>query len=422
MNIPLLNESQSVNFKDILDMMMDDGKQLLEDVVAGMGDVADRAEGLLLTGVSPATELAKLIEQRNYDLVIIGNRGLSGVQEYMGSVSHKVLHGSTAPGAHREVALVSEEAVRTRKNVLLLFSKPPAPGLVKTRLTTLKDGVFAPEVASALYHCMLFDVVEICCAALATLEARAAGADAGAAAAMAAGAEEATETRAAGNPRRSVPASRCATNTSWSSPPRRQRTWTSCGSCSKTQALGRASLVLIADEGASFDEHYNHAFAQAWERGADAVLSMGADMPALTTADVIGGFEALHRLDGVPGGGIVLAPDQEMGVSIVGWTRATAFDHAGVFYNQEGLTVLPAYIAKARERNLPALYLPAVPDVDTMADLMHNVTLVEALNYCAAFDGNTPPWRTADALAQMGWSEVRVPPNDLHDPREEIDR
>ena len=57
-----------------------------------------------------------------------------------------------------------------------------------------------------------------------------------------------------------------------------------------------------------------------------------------------------------------------------------------------------------------------------MADLMHNVTLVEALNYCAAFDGNTPPWRTADALAQMGWSEVRVPPNDLHDPREEIDR
>lgn len=81
-------------------------------------------------------------------------------------------------------------------------------------------------------------------------------------------------------------------------------------------------------------------------------------------------------------------------MSIVGWTRATAFDHAGVFYNQEGLTVLPAYIAKARERNLPALYLPAVPDVDTMADLMHNVTLVEALNYCAAFDGNTPPWRT----------------------------
>ena len=55
------------------------------------------ADALLLTGVSPANELIKLIEQRGYDLVVIGSRGLSGVQEYLGSVSHKVLHGSTAP-------------------------------------------------------------------------------------------------------------------------------------------------------------------------------------------------------------------------------------------------------------------------------------------------------------------------------------
>ena len=111
-----------------------------------------------------------------------------------------------------------------------------------------------------------------------------------------------------------------------------------------------------------------------------------------------------------------------MGVSVFGWTRATDFDHAGVFYNQEGLTVLPAYIGKARRLGLPAIYLPPIPDVDTMADLMHNITLVEALNYCAQFDGNTPPWRTADALKQMGWDEVRVAPNDLRDPREHIDK
>ena len=62
--------------------------------------------------------------------------------------------------------------MRVRKNALLIFSKAPEPGLVKTRLTHLKDGIFEPEVASALYHCMFFDVVEICCAALAKLEAQ----------------------------------------------------------------------------------------------------------------------------------------------------------------------------------------------------------------------------------------------------------
>lgn len=286
--------------------------------------------------------------------------------------------------------------MRERKNALLLFSKVPEPGLVKTRLTTLKDGVFAPEVASGLYHCMLFDVVEIICAAMSKFEGRASEVD------PATGEEvrDVYELVISTTPAKNVEVMR--------------KLFDDAGTWPR-------ELVMIADAGASFDEHYNHAFAQVWDRGADCILSMGADMPALTVNDVVAGFEALHKLDGAERGGIVLAPDQEMGVSVIGWTRATDFDHAGVFYNQEGLTVLPAYIAKARELGLPAIYLPPIPDVDTMADLRHTVTLVEALNYCAGFDGNTPPWRTADALEQMGWSEVRVMPNGLFDPRGHID-
>ena len=287
--------------------------------------------------------------------------------------------------------------MRTRKNVLLLFSKVPEPGLVKTRLTTLKDGVFEPDVASGLYHCMLFDVVEICCAAMTRLEERASSVD--------------PET---GEEIRDVYEMRIST--------------APVGNLDKMRELFAVSgtwpreIVFVADEGKSFDEHYNDAFRKAWDDGADTILSMGADMPALAVDDVVRGFEALQKLDGSEKGGIVLAPDQEMGVSIVGWPRKTDFDHSGVFYNQEGLTVLPAYIAKARRIGLPAIYLPPVPDVDTMADLMHNITLVEALNYCAPFDGSTPPWRTADALKQMGWDEVRVMPNELRDPRDQIDK
>lgn len=286
--------------------------------------------------------------------------------------------------------------MRERKNVLLLFSKVPEPGLVKTRLTVLKDGVFQPEVASALYHCMLFDVVEICCDAMKQLEERPCAVDPATGEEVRDTYELVISTTPAGN----VPVMR--------------KLFDDAGTWPR-------ELVMIADEGASFDEHYSHAFEQVWARGADTVLSMGADMPALTVNDVIAGFDALRKLDGVEGGGIVLAPDQEMGVSAIGWTRATDFDHSGVFYNQEGLTVLPAYVRKAQRLGLPAIYLPPIPDVDTMADLMHNITLVEALNYCAQFDNNTPPWRTADALKQMGWDEVRVAPNELRDPRDHID-
>ncbi len=281
--------------------------------------------------------------------------------------------------------------MRERKNTVLLFSKLPEPGLVKTRLTTLKDGIFAPEVASVLYHCMLFDVVEIICAALSDLENAPQDGDA----------RDTYDLVISTAPARNLEPMRSLFHDAGEWP---------------------REIEFIVDEGASFDEHYNHAFEQAWERGADCILSMGADMPALTKSDVKFGFEQLHKLDGVPGGGIVLAPDQEMGVSVVGWTRETDFSHTGVFYNPTGLTVLPAYIAKARELGLPALWLPPIPDVDTMADLYHNITLVEALNYCAEHDDICPPWRTAQALSEIGFSQIYVAPNELRDPRDEIDR
>ena len=294
--------------------------------------------------------------------------------------------------------------MRERKNTLLLFSKPPIPGLVKTRLTRLKGGIFTPEVAATLYHCMLFDVVEICCNAMNTMAAQ----------------SEAALNEARG---RGVPEEELVLDTfeMLISTTPAENLEVMEGFFDPVDAWPMP-LHFIYDQGKSFDEHYNNAFDQAWERGADCILSLGADMPALHTKDVINGFETLHTLDGVPGGGIVLSPDQAMGVSIVGWTRETKFDHTGVFYNQSGLTVLPAYIEKCERLGLPALYLPAVPDVDTMGDLMHNVTLVQALNYCAPFEGNTPPYRTAQALKEIGWDKVIVPPNELRDSREGIDK
>ena len=284
-----------------------------------------------------------------------------------------------------------EKPVRIRKNALLLFSKPPIAGLVKTRLTVLKDGIFEPEVASGLYHCMLFDVAEICCDALAQLEARQAASE---------GIVDEYELIISTTPQKNVEVM--------------QRIFDESGQWPR-------NISIICDEGASFDEHYNHAFEQVFAMGFDTILSMGADMPALPRAVVVEGFEKLHALCDVSGGGIVISPDQEMGVSIIGWTRETAMSHDGVFYNKDGKTVLPAYIDKAAELGLPALYLPAVVDVDTMGDLFHNITLVQAIEYCAKFDDLSVPWRTAQALRDMGYSDVRVPPNDLHDPREEID-
>lgn len=281
--------------------------------------------------------------------------------------------------------------MHVRKNAILLFSKVPQPGKVKTRLTTLKDGFLPPEYASYLYHCMLFDVVECCMDCASRMEAASAGAD--------------IEDRY---------------DIIISSPGEEQQRL--MGELFEQAGTWPRPITFISDSGANFDEHYNDSFAQTWAMGYDTILSMGCDMPALTHDVLEMGFAHLHELCDVPGGGVVVSPDQEMGVSIVGWTSETEFDHTGVFYCQDGLTVLPAYIEKCRRLGLPARYIPAMPDVDTWADLRHNITLVQAIEYAAQFqDDLTVPHRTLAALAEYGFVDVRVAPNDLMDPRDEID-
>jgi len=280
-----------------------------------------------------------------------------------------------------------------RRNAILLFSKPPLPGLVKTRLSTIKDGWYTPEIAAWLYQCMLFDVLEITCDALAELEAKQA------AERRPGDVEDVYDIFISTTPAENITVMK--------------------------QVLVDAEpwpreFTVIADIGASFDEHYNHAFEQVFERGYTTILSYGGDMPTLEKSVVIEGFEKLQRLCDFEGGGIVLSPDQQMGVSLVGWTKDTRFDHTGVFYNPDGLTVLPAYIQKAAANEIPALYLPAVPDVDTMLDLLHAVTLMDAMEYCARFESITVPSRTLAAVRQLE-IEVIVPPNELRDSREGID-
>ena len=48
-----------------------------------------------------------------------------------------------------------------KKQALLLFSKPPVPGMVKTRLTTERGGFLTPEQAAEFFKRSLYDVSEL---------------------------------------------------------------------------------------------------------------------------------------------------------------------------------------------------------------------------------------------------------------------
>ncbi len=315
-----------------------------------------------------------------------------------------------------------------RLNALLLFAKLPEAGKVKTRLSVLKDGVFSPEDASELFEAMLLDVIDISLSAFDTLQLPEAGN------------ADTMQLPESGKITAQEEGQVLESSSLQNAPADEYRLYISTAPTYNVDAMRKLvenasipseNIRFIGDSGSSFDEHYNDAFDQVWKDGADCILSMGADMPALSADDIIRGFEALHSFGktntddntGEPNFpcGIVISPDQEMGVSIVGWTRDTKFNHTGVFYNESGLTVLPAYISKAQNSGLPVKLIPPVPDVDTMGDLMHNITLLKAAEYAYQFGGSLPAKRTIEKLIDLGCFEVRVPPNELRDPRDIID-
>ncbi|MCQ2751626.1 MAG: DUF2064 domain-containing protein [Coriobacteriales bacterium] len=277
---------------------------------------------------------------------------------------------------------------------ILLFSKMPQAGLVKTRLTNLKDGYLDPQQACELYKAMLFDVYDCCwhainnfadsslqdCDILPSIFISAPGIEQAKALNQLFIEEYKEET--------------------W--PPR----------------------IIIHDEGKSFDEHYNFAFEQIWSRDFDAVLSMGCDMPCLRASTIEACLKKLNDVCNLPQDKhvMILSPDQEMGVSIVGWDKGANLDHSGVFYNKDGLTVLPAYTKKAQENNIPIWCTDITFDVDTIADLYTNATMAltfqeEAKNQ----KGTIYPKRFVKQIKELALDDIRIMPNTLFDPRDKID-
>lgn len=95
--IPLLTGMETDNLTEIIDMMVEDGKTTLHEAQDIMEEVSGQIKTYLLKGTAPAVELLKMLDGSDYDIAIIGSRGLSGLREFMGSVSYKVLHQSKIP-------------------------------------------------------------------------------------------------------------------------------------------------------------------------------------------------------------------------------------------------------------------------------------------------------------------------------------
>lgn len=283
-----------------------------------------------------------------------------------------------------------------KKQALLLFSKPPVPGLVKTRLTHEHGGILSPEQAAEFFKRSLYDVSELSMHALMGLQAE-------------------NDALVADDPT----ADRISYDFFVSTTPAdnvdlMKETY---------DAIGPWPMEIhyMADKGSTFDDHFDDAFGQLFDQGYEHVVSVGGDIPTMPKSHITQAFQWLDyfRAQGTPG--FVQAPCQECGTSLVGFSCDTPMDNQGVYYNLNGRAALDGYREKLEGRSIPSAYLPPVADIDEKTDLAHAISCMRAIALAAESQTDLyVPRRVMDWVDYMG-IRVMTPPNDEHDPRQYVD-
>lgn len=283
-----------------------------------------------------------------------------------------------------------------RKQALLLFGKPPVPGMVKTRLTTAHGGFLTEEQAAEFFRRSLYDVAEASMHALIELQ-------------------RANDALVAEDPTADKVTYDFFVSTTPAESVQLMR--------DTFDAIGPWPMEVhyLTDKGATFDDHFDDAFRQIFAMGYEHIVSVGADVPTMPKSHITQAFQWLdyYQAQGTPG--FVVAPCQECGTSLVGFSHNTGLDHQGVYYNLNGKPALDAYMEKTEAKGIPVSYFSPVADIDEKVDLAHAISCMYAIEQAAKHQSELfVPRRVLDWVNVMG-IRVSTPPNDEHDPRQYID-
>jgi glycosyltransferase A (GT-A) superfamily protein (DUF2064 family) len=275
-----------------------------------------------------------------------------------------------------------------QKHALSLFTKSPQPGITKTRLTERLGGPLSDAEAAQFYRVTLLDVADAIRAGLQICRQKAPEG-------------QSYDFVVSGTPESEIP--------------RLQELF-------QAEFPDAATIRYIIDRGRNFDEHFNDHYQQLFAQGYRSVVCVGGDLPTVAPEFLHRAFQWLAWLDaGSEQGGMVIAPCQAAGVSLVGLTADADMDFTGVFYNQRGTSALEAIVSIAKARGVPTTMLEALPDVDNTEDLAHTIAVLKAMAYAMTYQtGIFLPRRTL-AWIQENRLVVTTPPNTEHDPRGEID-
>ena len=158
-------------------------------------------------------------------------------------------------------------------------------------------------------------------------------------------------------------------------------------------------ITCFPQNGASFDERFGSVVSAAFAIGSENLVILGADLPYLSPDIINRAFSFL--MEDRSDNSIVLGPAGEGGIYLVGITQH--FDPEYFSKNQlfSGGVELSQFIKLCKHKGTVLKLLPAFTDVDIEGDLVSLLLYIDAMKIAKKFEGFHFPSYTADVIKQL---------------------
>jgi glycosyltransferase A (GT-A) superfamily protein (DUF2064 family) len=159
------------------------------------------------------------------------------------------------------------------------------------------------------------------------------------------------------------------------------------------------SITFLTQSGTNFDERFGSVVSAAVAMGSENLVILGADLPYLPPDIINRAFSFL--VEDKSNNSVVLGPAGEGGIYLVGITRH--FDPEYFSRNQlfSGGAEISQFIKLCENEGRVLKLLPAFTDVDIEGDLVSLLLYIDAMKIAKRFEGFYFPSYTADAINHL---------------------
>jgi glycosyltransferase A (GT-A) superfamily protein (DUF2064 family) len=241
------------------------------------------------------------------------------------------------------------------KNVVIIFSKVPLTGTVKTRL--IQDSCLDAEDAAVLAEAMLKDTIAL-----------------------------SAESNASEIVIGFTPADK------------RESMERIVKEVVKERHLERP-ITFLTQSGTNFDERFGSVVSAAFAMGSENLVILGADLPYLPPDIINRAFSFL--MEDRSNNSVVLGPAGEGGIYLVGITRHFDPEYFSKYQLFSGGVEISQFMTLCKNEGMVLKLLPAFTDVDIEGDLVSLLLYIDAMKIANKFEGFYFPSYTADAITKL---------------------